>query len=508
MPTRFFFFDHIKPKYSGAQTQYLEAMSDNTPPLELVAGDNDETRVIAEIYRDGHTVIFWFELDASLPKSRPSRIFACYHQLEGKPEDETYPWDRKSMREAIRGLIQAVWDVCGTHPAITLPDAAVQINEDANGKAHWRIRHESLYNDYVGSLRPAGSLAGSDAAEALVDNASLVRMDRLGGRGTATLVHESGNLESSYVFKGIEYIDFLTLSESFAPRRDMFYHEVRALQSLPEHPNILPAPEKFVTVRKIGGRDDCEFICGMLLPFLGDGRTLDDEVKESNIFGTPLALQKKALWCCEMTAAVAHTHLVAHTFHMDIKPTNLVVNNSHSLVLVDWEQHRAPKCTIAPEADGTWDVKEGRFDPSSSNGPALPLSYQKHTGSLEEQNPWNWPTRNVFPIWNKTNPRAVEAAEVFSLGRTMWLLLEQYEQDDWDFANATNRPILWDHEPDKTPQSWKDIVNRCTDVDPNKRPRLQQLVEFWKAEQLKELEELTQEPSSEMGLREELEEGS
>ena len=43
----------------------------------------------------------------------------------------------------------------------------------------------------------------------------------------------------------------------------------------------------------------------------------------------------------QMAAAVEHTHLVAHTYHMDIKPGNFLLDEDSNLVLIDWEQSRA-----------------------------------------------------------------------------------------------------------------------------------------------------------------------
>lgn len=81
--------------------------------------------------------------------------------------------------------------------------------------------------------------------------------------------------------------------------------------------------------------------------------TLDDQVQNTKTTGTRLPLVDKALWCFQMASAIAHTHFTAHTFHMDIKPANFVVNANKDLILIDWEQSGAPLYTLAPEADGT-----------------------------------------------------------------------------------------------------------------------------------------------------------
>jgi hypothetical protein len=101
---------------------------------------------------------------------------------------------------------------------------------------------------------------------------------------------------------------------------------------------------------------------------------------------------------------------------------------SERLVLIDWEQSGAALYTLAPEADGSWDVKEARTGSSYRGGAdsaRLKLVYEKYCGPDRENLAWGRPKWNVFPRWRDLYPRALEAAEVFSLGRTMWMLLEQ-----------------------------------------------------------------------------------
>lgn len=60
-----------------------------------------------------------------------------------------------------------------------------------------------------------------------------------------------------------------------------------------------------------------------------------------------------------MSSAILHTHLVARTYHMDIKPANFLVDDEGDLILIDWEQSGAPLYTLAPEASGEYDVTGG-----------------------------------------------------------------------------------------------------------------------------------------------------
>ncbi|KAL2043659.1 hypothetical protein N7G274_003966 [Stereocaulon virgatum] len=93
----------------------------------------------------------------------------------------------------------------------------------------------------------------------------------------------------------------------------------------------------------------------------------------------------------------------------------MLLDSNENLILIDWEQSGAPKCTVAPEADGSWDVKA---DPESGK-----LMYTRYQGPTRKNHKFGWPEWNVFPIWREECPRALEAAEVSSVGRTMWMLL-------------------------------------------------------------------------------------
>lgn len=88
-----------------------------------------------------------------------------------------------------------------------------------------------------------------------------------------------------------------------------------------------------------------------------------------------------------MALAISHTHFTAHTFHMDIKPANFVLDANKDLILIDWEQSGAPLYTLAPEADGSWDVEEARMGSSlyeAANLVVSKLIYTKYRGPDRE----------------------------------------------------------------------------------------------------------------------------
>ena len=65
-------------------------------------------------------------------------------------------------------------------------------------------------------------------------------------------------------------------------------------------------------------------------------------------------------------------------------------------------------------------------------------------GGQEAFNVWN-----VFPEWQTSCPRATELAEVFALGRTIWMLLQF--QNDNDFGEVEH--------PNDVQVTWSDGTN-------------------------------------------------
>ncbi|KAF9769892.1 hypothetical protein IL306_012618, partial [Fusarium sp. DS 682] len=83
--------------------------------------------------------------------------------------------------------------------------------------------------------------------------------------------------------------------------------------------------------------------------------------------------------------------------------------------------------------------------------------------------------------WCSEQPWALELAEVFSLGRSMWMLLRQADMDFDDIEHPDDLNTDWDGSDD-IPTSWKEMVDRCMSRDANERPDLFELVEFWSME--------------------------
>ncbi len=449
--------------------------------VDLIWNDDSESEVFAQAQSKDLSLIFRYSLNLKLPQSLSSRVVNCYYNLSPKNASETFS-DRAAMREALYSSICRVWDQCAMHPSISASNVTVEIYEDAERQDQWRISHESLYKQYVESLLPISSLFQSEEAKLqayyTVDYSSLVQIGHLEGRGRTAIVRCSSGSGSLHVFKGVDFGTFLKSRADFEHRKDVCYHEIRTISSLPRHSNIIHLADVFAIVQKIEN-DRQAFVCGTLYSFMKHG-TLDDQVKNIKTIEARLALRNKAIWCFQMASAIAHTHFTAHTFHMNIKPINFVLDSNQNLILIDWKQSGTSLYTLAPEANGSWNVKEAKVESSSSDDADSAVSklvYERYVDHYRENLAWGRSKWNVYSFWSEFYSRALMTAEVFSLGRTMWMLLQQVTQSEVEDLDEV--VVYWSEDARDIPDDWKAVVNRCLDFDSNKRIELMNLLNFW-----------------------------
>lgn len=146
---------------------------------------------------------------------------------------------------------------------------------------------------------------------------------------------------------------------------------------MPHHLNTQPPPNILISVR---GLDGGLVLTGYPPIFFASG-SLASVIAVANSNGNPIPRRKQAKWCRQMSMAIAYTNGDMHTYHMDIKPGNFIVNDEEDLFLIDWEQSDSPASTLAPEADGTWDASEQ----------ARKLVYTKYTGPERRNMPAGGP---------------------------------------------------------------------------------------------------------------------
>ncbi|KAL6837439.1 kinase-like domain-containing protein [Trichoderma camerunense] len=344
------------------------------------------------------------------------------------------------------------------------PSIVVDILPGETQKIVWRTYQEPLFDQYLALLRDIqpSDLVSQGYSLRILDISEIVLLEALGGRGCSkrVQVQDSGK-QSTLVFKGVDFQTYLQLhddDDEFARTTvDVWRRSCKLIANMPRHPNIQSPPRYLVSVHD---SNQNPVLVGHLSTYFAGG-DLGNAIKQP--------MQENRKFPCSKK-------------HMDIKPGNFVIDDQENLILIDWEQSGAPAITLAPEADGTWDVEE---QVTKENG-SPKLVYTKYTGperrnmpegsGRESFNIWN-----VFPEWQASCPKAVELAEVFALGRTMWMLLSQTANNFDEVNHPDDVQVIWAGKNDP-PSHWVEIVENCMKFDPNDRPSLDELVEFWEGE--------------------------
>jgi hypothetical protein len=238
---------------------------------------------------------------------------------------------------AIWSAIATVWTECSDKPTVQDPDVVINVYDlgstDLPPQILWSICYKDLFNDYVNLLLPPSQLSVKQPIDT-VDFKNLIQLNQLGGKGCTTLVYTPSDPLSQFVFKGIDFRTFLNSykSEHIQKEVKIYYRSTELVSNMPRHPNVIAPAQTLVIICKPG--DDRPFVCGSLYPFLPNG-SLAGHIKKNNESGRRIPLSCKAQWCYKMVAAIAHTHFVAHTYHINIKPRNFLLNADSSLVLID-----------------------------------------------------------------------------------------------------------------------------------------------------------------------------
>ncbi|OTA97005.1 hypothetical protein M434DRAFT_27349 [Hypoxylon sp. CO27-5] len=474
----------------------MESTSTNFT-AEWIWGDDAETIVFAQGYGNERTVIFSFSLDSSKPPTfLANRICNSFHAID-VPETESFS-SSADMRAALWGAVRIVWPACLQDDSISRIDTVIDVDSQDSAVKHviWKAYSHPWFPRFLDILVDSRYLVGrttSNISSHKVPFEQLIRYEQLGGHRCATKVRLGRDAKDFHVFKGVDFRTFLAQSDDEGD--SVIKHTVQGwhnsntlLNTMPLHPNILPRPLFLVTIR----RGEQELACGTIQP-LYEGGDLGSTIERSNFKGERLPLWLKAHWCANIAAALLHTHRVVKTYHMDIKPGNFLIDERQNLILCDWEQTDTPSTTLAPEADGTWDVMDEGDGVSSEENPTTSrpkrrrFRYTKYDGPPHRNVPEDalgdasWHVWKVFPLWNQTHPFALELAEVFSLGRTMWMLLREPDMDFDDIDHPNDLKTDWENSDD-IPESWKDFVDRCMAMDPNNRPDMLEVSEFWEGE--------------------------
>ncbi|KAL7926920.1 putative serine/threonine protein kinase, variant 1 [Trichoderma austrokoningii] len=377
--------------------------------LTLVTGHENKTAAFAEAFYGDLSLTFRFDFNISRPLSVSSRIVACLHGIEVDDENKTFP-DRESMRRVVHDLVSRVWPYCAASPSIRFPDVIIRFEHGYRGELTSAVSHESVFLRYLSSLLPF----------------------KLGGRGGTTITYFRDPRDiRPFVYKGLSFRLFLSGETSYETERQTFLRELETVFSLPNHPNIQRHPAFLVTTASYGAGQWQRVVCGTLYPYFRQ-QSLQEVIDRSNASGTRLPLMAKAKWAFQLSSAMAAVHSSGQ-YHMDLKPSNMLLNNEDDIVVIDWEKCGASGFFCAPEGNGLWDVEVVPSSETDERRVAeTTMKYRKSTGPPPNNN-GPQPRRSTFQLyqlWQRECPRALEAAEVYSAGKTLWVILEQ-KNDGW-----------------------------------------------------------------------------
>ncbi|RSM03612.1 hypothetical protein CDV31_010409 [Fusarium ambrosium] len=449
---------------------------------DSIWGNESDTLVYAQVLETkyGSAIIFRFYRNPRhSPKSLANRVVSYYYGINVHDDTLTFR-DGAAMRTAIWSSIATIWQRCATDPNVFTPGTVIDLSSDKSDDIIWCVYRSPLFDQYLGLL---GHIQKSDlippTSRAITMDITKIRLiEPMGGRGCTKRARVYGVGGPGYFFfKGIDFATYLQHhnddNEFIRSVVETWRQSSKLIANMPPHPHIQQPPEILVS---IGDSKGDKVLMGHL-------STLFDRGDLASIIKARgrIPLQETVKWCHQMSLVVAHTHRELNTFHMDIKPESFLVDSGKNLVLIDWEQSDMSPFTLAPEADGTWDVNE---EPTAKG---TRLAYTKYTGPPRRNMPkGNGPATfnawNVFPEWQASFPRATELAEVFALGRTMWMVLTQ-TIDGFDKVKHPNDVrVTWDDVND-IPKGWIEMVERCMAKDPNERPGVEDLVKFWNVEE-------------------------
>ncbi|KAF2501956.1 hypothetical protein BU16DRAFT_520920 [Lophium mytilinum] len=305
-------------------------------------------------------------------------------------------------------------------------------------------------------------------------------------RGGAMKVLTKGAPDTLMVYKGLSFADYLAFDPpTYRNHLAGIYRELEMLSTvLSPHPNIMPPPLAFATFQQ--DRYGEPLICGALYPYYPK-LSVAAAIGEAIEYEVQIPLHYKARWCFQLASALYHAHSVDGAWHQDLKTANTLLDNDANLIVIDWEQCGANSFTLAPEANGEFDLAVADMAASEVIGDDAPVLYKRYTGPSRRNNWIGSPGWVVFAEWKKQCPKAVELAEVWSLGTVMWQLLEQVALDHLQeivdvYGDGIKNGVVWTTMTEEMPESWREVVGACRRKEPNERIRMKELVEFWRRE--------------------------
>lgn len=246
------------------------------------------------------------------------------------------------------------------------------------------------------------------------------------------------------------------------------YLELRNLLSIKPHRNVISRPGWLVTKKcSFGGKNA---VIGFLIEYHRHG-TLRDMLPFRRAHGT-LTVREQVRWSLHITSALQHLHEKCHFFYPDLRLDNVVLSETGSAILVDFEQ-RGVWCEFsAPEVNfidymliiaSSDEILESIRERFKSKVNKLLRGFDDITDfTCSQEHVEFLPSYNI--PWLCLTREEQEAAEVYMLGRLLWTIFEG--------VSAPHRSAVWQSykwESDlefpafrRTPVRVRGLIERCT----------------------------------------------
>lgn len=246
------------------------------------------------------------------------------------------------------------------------------------------------------------------------------------------------------------------------------YHELRQLLLLPPHPNIIQRPLHLVT-KKCGFGSKVAVI-GFTLKYHPHG-TIRDHIPYMGLHNK-ITRQDEVKWAQQLVKALRHLHKTCNTFYSDLRLDNILLSDSHDLIMVDFEQRGVWSEFASPEINAIECIREVAMDEELSSD-----IRGKYTGIMSGLLPgwellangeeYTWPAgkRGYNVAWQCLDAEEQESSEVYMLGRVLWCLFEGQSapQRAAIWTSYKSEPVVEFPMYSRTPFEMRRLIDWCTE---------------------------------------------